>query len=125
MRLRVPLNLLPIAASLIGVRRQFYLTYRAKVQTLSGQFDAPFPLPWSHHVRLLAVTDDTARDYYEHEVLRGGWSVWDLDRPPALPWIARVRDRNANIHGSVIDLTDAVVPTTVRLTIVLLRRPKV
>ena len=73
--------------------RQFYLTYRAKVQTasgllgtagivqtLSGQFDVPFPLSWSHYVRLLTVTDDAARDYYEHEALRGGWSVRDLDR---------------------------------------------
>ena len=60
--------------------RQFYLTYRAKVQTssgllgaagivqtLSGQFDVHFPLSWSHYVRLLTVTDDAARDYYEHE----------------------------------------------------------
>jgi predicted nuclease of restriction endonuclease-like (RecB) superfamily len=73
--------------------RQFYLTYRAKVQTpsgllgaegivqkLSGQFDVPFPLSWSHYVRLLTVTDNAARDYYEHEALRGGWSVRDLDR---------------------------------------------
>jgi predicted nuclease of restriction endonuclease-like (RecB) superfamily len=73
--------------------RQFYLAYRARVQTssgllgtagivqtLSGQFDVPFPLSWSHYVRLLTVTDDAARDYYEHEALRGGWSVRDLDR---------------------------------------------
>ena len=73
--------------------RQFCLTYRARVQTssgllgtagivqtLSGQFDVPFPLSWSHYVRLLTVTDDAARAYYEHEALRGGWSVRDLDR---------------------------------------------
>ena len=35
--------------------RQSYLTYRAKVQTGSGQFDVPFPLSWSHYVRLLMV----------------------------------------------------------------------
>jgi hypothetical protein len=73
--------------------RQFYLAYWARVQTpsglfgeagivqtLSGQFDLPFPLSWSHYVRLLTVADDAARDYYEHEALRGGWSVRDLDR---------------------------------------------
>jgi DUF1016 N-terminal domain len=27
--------------------RQFYLSYRARVQTLSGQFEASFPLSWS------------------------------------------------------------------------------
>ena len=56
--------------------RQFYLAYRARVQTpsgllgeagivqtLSGQFDLPFPLSWSHYVRLLTVPDDAARDY--------------------------------------------------------------
>jgi hypothetical protein len=59
---------------------QFYLTYRAKVQTVSGPFDLPVPLSWSHYVRLLTVTDNAARAYYEHEALRGGWSVWDLDR---------------------------------------------
>jgi predicted nuclease of restriction endonuclease-like (RecB) superfamily len=60
--------------------RQFYLAYRARVQTASGQFDPPFPLSWSHYVRLLTVPEDAARDYYEHEALRGGWSVRDLDR---------------------------------------------
>jgi hypothetical protein len=30
--------------------RQFYLTYRAKVQTVSGQFDVSFPLSWSHGI---------------------------------------------------------------------------
>lgn len=73
--------------------RQFYLAYRTRVQTasgllgepgivqtLSGQFDLPFPLSWSHYARLLTVADDAARDYYEHEALRGGWSVRDLHR---------------------------------------------
>jgi hypothetical protein len=63
--------------------RQFYLAYRARlqtspgplatvgiVQTLPGQFDVPFPLSQSQYVRLLTATDD-ARAYYEHEVLRG------------------------------------------------------
>lgn len=34
-----------------------------------------FPLPWSAYVRLLAVKDELARDFYETEALRGGWSV--------------------------------------------------
>jgi predicted nuclease of restriction endonuclease-like (RecB) superfamily len=40
----------------------------------------PFPLPWSHYVRLLSVADPKAREYYEHEALRDGWSVRQLDR---------------------------------------------
>jgi predicted nuclease of restriction endonuclease-like (RecB) superfamily len=39
-----------------------------------------FPLPWSHYVRLLSVRNPLARDFYEIEALRGGWSVRQLDR---------------------------------------------
>jgi predicted nuclease of restriction endonuclease-like (RecB) superfamily len=39
-----------------------------------------FPLPWSAYVRLLAVKNETARQFYETEALRGGWSVRQLDR---------------------------------------------
>ncbi|MDQ2833433.1 MAG: PDDEXK nuclease domain-containing protein [Acidobacteriota bacterium] len=52
----------------------------AIAQTLSAQSMPEFPLPWSHYVRLLSVTDPTARHFYEREALRGGWSVRQLDR---------------------------------------------
>ncbi|PHV10975.1 PDDEXK nuclease domain-containing protein [Chitinimonas sp. BJB300] len=39
-----------------------------------------FTLPWSSYVRLLSVKDDHARQFYEVEALRGGWSVRQLDR---------------------------------------------
>ncbi|WP_057380832.1 PDDEXK nuclease domain-containing protein [Pseudomonas aeruginosa] len=39
-----------------------------------------FPLPWSAYVRLLMVKDNHARQFYEAEALRGGWSVRQLDR---------------------------------------------
>ena len=56
-----------------------------KSQTLSAEFHGtalrtPFPLPWSHYVRLLSVEDPDARAFYETEALRGGWSVRQLDR---------------------------------------------
>lgn len=80
--------------------RQFYLAYREKVQTLSGQSTErkiqtqsglsqnlrikgtprTFPLPWSHYVRLLSIEHANARAFYEAEALRGGWSVRQLDR---------------------------------------------
>jgi len=41
---------------------------------------AHFPLPWSAYVRLLSVTSEPARKFYETEALRGGWSVRQLDR---------------------------------------------
>lgn len=39
-----------------------------------------FPLPWSAYVRLLSVKNELARDFYETEALRCGWSVRQLDR---------------------------------------------
>lgn len=47
----------------------------------SALADVPaFPLSWSHYVRLLTVSDEDARKYYEEEAQRGGWSVRQLDR---------------------------------------------
>lgn len=37
-----------------------------------------FPLPWSHYVRLLSVENPEARNFYEAEAIRGGWSVRQL-----------------------------------------------
>jgi predicted nuclease of restriction endonuclease-like (RecB) superfamily len=56
-----------------------------KRQTLSGELAvrdvaARFSLPWSAYVRLLSVTSEQARKFYETEALRGGWSVRQLDR---------------------------------------------
>ena len=65
---------------------------RRILQTPSAELEAPtvevgvddllttFPLPWSAYVRLLSVRDESARDFYETEALRGGWSVRQLDR---------------------------------------------
>jgi hypothetical protein len=67
--------------------RLFYLGWPIS-QTLSAksvksdpkQSPGYFPLPWSHYVRLLSVGDLNAREFYETEALRGGWSVRQLDR---------------------------------------------
>ena len=45
-----------------------------------GQLLAAFPLPWSAYVRLLSIKNSRAREFYEAEALRGGWSVRQLDR---------------------------------------------
>ncbi len=74
--------------------RQFYLAWPnpqtlsaqsdpgSIMQTLSAQSGAVprFPLPWSHYVRLLSVSDPEARRFYEREAIQGGWSVRQLDR---------------------------------------------
>ena len=76
--------------------RRFYVAYRhgpksetpsrniaiEKSETLSRIFpEAPiFPLPWSHYVRLLSLKKRAARDFYETEAIRGGWSIRQLKR---------------------------------------------
>jgi predicted nuclease of restriction endonuclease-like (RecB) superfamily len=83
--------------------RLFYqcFTYAKICQTVSGKLDVIatptifqtssekfepqilskcFPLPWSAYVALLSVKNEDARNFYETEALRGGWSVRQLDR---------------------------------------------
>ncbi|MDQ6631109.1 MAG: PDDEXK nuclease domain-containing protein [Verrucomicrobiota bacterium] len=107
--------------------RAFYLAYREKVQTLSGQLVSvsvekknsrkiavskrasskvqtlsgqssitnlqevikAFPLSWSQYIRLLTIKDETAREFYETEALRNGWSVRQLDRQIATRFYER------------------------------------
>jgi predicted nuclease of restriction endonuclease-like (RecB) superfamily len=75
--------------------RQFYLAYRHKVQTASGQSLPSLVLSWSHYVRLLTVSDPAAREYYETEAIRGGWSVRDLDRQIAAQTYRRLQGQPA------------------------------
>lgn len=55
-------------------------------ESVIRKFDLPdlsaaFPLPWTHYVHLIRRSrSDAARDFYETEALRGGWSVRQLKR---------------------------------------------
>jgi predicted nuclease of restriction endonuclease-like (RecB) superfamily len=81
--------------------RAFYITYseivqsgiaqsrkraggRTIVQSSIAQLKTgsapPFALPWSHYVRLLSLDNPLAREFYETEALRGGWTVKQLAR---------------------------------------------
>jgi hypothetical protein len=57
-----------------------------KLQTVSAKsvdlamIAGRLPLPWSAYVRLLSVKGTAAREFYEAEALRAGWSVRQLDR---------------------------------------------
>lgn len=96
--------------------RQFYLTYREKVQTVSAQSGSsqkvqtlsaqlgPFPLSWSHYVELLSVDDPDARDFYQRETLRGGWSVRALDRQISTRFFERTMQSRKRLPaaGSVL-----------------------
>ena len=88
--------------------RAFYLAYADIVQTVSGEsivmpeaaiaqlragtltpHTSPFPLPWSHYVRLLTVESAEARRFYEQEALQSGWSVRQLRRQIDSPFYKR------------------------------------
>ena len=65
--------------------KKFYILWPIEriFQTPSEKFtdsNMRFPLPWSAYVRLLSVKSEYARQFYETEALRGGWSVRQLDR---------------------------------------------
>ncbi|KAA1048054.1 YhcG family protein [Pseudocitrobacter sp. 73] len=73
-------------------------------QALSGeschlaQLARSFPLPWSTYVRLLSVKSPDARNFYEKETLRCGWSVRQLERQIATQFYERSvlsRDKSA------------------------------
>lgn len=90
-----------------------------KSQTVSRKFDLSelaqvFTLPWSAYVRLLSVKDDHARQFYETEALRGGWSVRQLDRQIGSQFYERTalsKDKAAMlVKGSVAKPEDVVTP---------------
>lgn len=49
-----------------------------------------FPLPWSHYVRLMTVSNRNARQFYEEEAIKGGWSVRQLDRQVSTQFYERL-----------------------------------
>ena len=56
-----------------------------KAQTVSAQLSGKAHsvsalLSWTHYRRLASVESKEARDFYESEAVRGGWSVKQLDR---------------------------------------------
>ena len=75
---------------------------------------ARFPLPWSHYVRLLGVGNAKAREFYETEAFRGGWTVRQLDRQIGSQFYERTafsRNKTAMLrHGEQRRPEDAVTP---------------
>lgn len=59
--------------------RTFFETYQ-KQQTLSVKSQDLFNLSWSHYLRLMRITNEDERSFYEIECLNNNWSVRELDR---------------------------------------------
>jgi predicted nuclease of restriction endonuclease-like (RecB) superfamily len=79
------------------------------LQTLSAKLLPHFPLPWSHYIRLVTVANPDARRYYEHEALRSGWSVRQLDRQIATLAYERTRGTKALRSHQDIKTADAEI----------------
>jgi predicted nuclease of restriction endonuclease-like (RecB) superfamily len=111
--------------------RQFFLIWTPEKirQTPSGEFkisetlpqkfslselSQAFPLPWSAYVRLLTVKSAHARQFYEEEALRSGWSVRQLDRQIGSQFYERTalsKNKAAMLSkGSVSKPEDRVLP---------------
>ena len=108
--------------------RLFYLSYPIEKirQTPSGISEAAsielgfddllsaFPLPWSAYVRLLSVRNESAREFYEAEALRGGWSVRQLDRQIGSQFYERTalsKNRASMLTGGLMERSeDHMVP---------------
>jgi predicted nuclease of restriction endonuclease-like (RecB) superfamily len=101
--------------------RRFFVAYprSAISQTVSGKLGLAelaqmFTLPWSAYVRLLTVKDDHARQFYEVESLRGGWSVRQLDRQINSQFYERTalsKNKAAMlVKGALPNSEDAVTP---------------
>jgi predicted nuclease of restriction endonuclease-like (RecB) superfamily len=73
-----------------------------------------FPLPWSAYVRLLSVKDGYARQFYETEALRCGWSVRQLARQVNSQFYERIalsRYKAAMLKkAEVVEPDDAITP---------------
>ena len=78
------------------------------------QLTQAFTLPWSAYVRLLSVKDDHARQFYEAEALRGGWSVRQLDRQIGSQFYERTalsKNKAATLtKGGIAKPEDAISP---------------
>ena len=70
----------PICQTLSGKSSSTQISQTASGKLAVRDFSARFPLPWLAYVRLLSITSEQARKFYEAEALRGGWSVRQLDR---------------------------------------------
>ena len=58
----------------LELMRQFYLTYKIAKSTISQS------LSWTHHIRLMRISDLKERAFYEIEAANNNWSVKELNR---------------------------------------------
>jgi predicted nuclease of restriction endonuclease-like (RecB) superfamily len=111
-----------VSAELRGKRQTvsaelpFYLV-NGKVQIVSAQLSGKVHsvsalLSWTHYRRLIAVESKEARDFYETEAVRGGWSVRQLDRQISTQFYERTalsRDKASMLRKGQIPGEDEIL----------------
>jgi predicted nuclease of restriction endonuclease-like (RecB) superfamily len=89
--------------------RAFYVSWQIR-PTASAELQVPtFPLPWSAYVALLGVDNRAARDFYEEQALRAGWSVRQLHRQIATGFYERFyrsEDREKLLRNAGVPLPE-------------------
>ncbi len=64
--------------------RKFYLVYHAQISETpfrkSTNTNTPFKLSWSHYLKLMRITDNQERAFYEIEAYQNNWSLRELQR---------------------------------------------
>lgn len=87
----------PVGAGILQARAKGVPAEKAQTSSAEllapgpGHMTALFPLPWSHYVRLMTVSNPAARRFYEEEAIKGGWSVRQLDRQIGTQFFERLR----------------------------------
>ena len=85
-----------------------------KRPTTTAAFAARFALPCSAYVRLLSVKNSEARNFYEAEALRAGWSVRQLDRQIGSQFYERIalsKNKAAMLEkAQTPESTDTITP---------------
>lgn len=83
-------------------------------QPVAAELYSTFPLPWSHYVELLSVEKKEARNFYEQEATRGGWSKRQLIRQIDSQFYERTllsRNKAAMLKkGQKAEASDLVTP---------------
>ncbi len=102
------------AESTVSKANSLNLLSNQIAQPLAGELMALFPLPWSHYVELLPVKSKEARDFYEKEAIRGGWSKRQLVRQIDSQFYERTllsRNKAAMLNkGQKAEASDLVTP---------------
>jgi hypothetical protein len=82
--------------------------------TAISALDSRFVLPWSAYVRLLSVKSPEARNFYEAEALRSGWSVRQLGRQIGSQFYERIalsKNKAAILEkAETAEACDAITP---------------